>query len=910
MKRRLKLGLGVLLICLMLINGSSFAFAASIGENGGEVMTETEALQTEITETVPASEDEDKLWQTENCEIDEENSDSEESEMMVSQYEGNMIRTLDEPENTEETTPSDSEESGLADLEEVAVSAGWYCIYPAGSPNKCLDLKDYSDAEGAVIQICSAKKNLAQRFYIGETDEDGWYSIQNVASKKVLGVTAGESGESVLQWTDEETDGQKVKFYRNAEGYLIIGSKIGAGLVYSIDDESFATGALLQLAEYNDAITQKFLLSECAVPGEETLIEEGIYRLFPTAADGSAMDVKSGSTASGANVQLYESNGTGAQEWQITRVGSWYAITNVKSGCALDINGASEKAGSNVQQYTFNSSKAQLFRFYDAGDGHFYIMSKLGTVINCAGGVYENGINIQMDYWKGNRSQQWKLEPVIILSDSEMTIQDGYYKIKNADNSLLLAADGQNTVSGGNINVESENTSVLTQTYHIEKQSDGWYLIRNVRSSKYLTVTDGSKVSGTNLQQYNRTDEDAQKFKFYDAGNGQYYIKSKLQTVIEAVDGNAVMRTASAAVTQKWILSQVDLLPDSALINVAEGDYVLHSAINSQMVMDVKSGSKSSGANIQIYTDNGTNAQNFYISRTSDGWYTIQNNHSKLYLDVAGGSSYAGANLQQYTGNGTDAQKFRFYDAGDGKIVIQSKKGTVIDVYGGSSYAGANVQLYSYNGTGAQKWTLEASERLPMNQWVYQDGYKYYYGDNGKIVTDVSSIIGKQSAYLIKVNKSQNVVTVYAKDGSNGYIIPVKSMICSTGPSTPLGTFKVAYQWRWLQMVDDTWGQWITQFYGDYLFHSECYASKSADSLIVDEYNKLGTTCSHGCVRLKAGDSKWIYDNCSSSTTVVVYNSSDPGPFGKPSFSKLPSWHTWDPTDPNMYYKCQQRGCH
>ena len=71
MKRRLKLGLGVLLICLMLINGSSFAFAESIGENGGEVMTETEALQTEITETVPASEDEDKLWQTENCEIDE-----------------------------------------------------------------------------------------------------------------------------------------------------------------------------------------------------------------------------------------------------------------------------------------------------------------------------------------------------------------------------------------------------------------------------------------------------------------------------------------------------------------------------------------------------------------------------------------------------------------------------------------------------------------------------------------------------------------------------------------------------------------------------------------------------------------------------------------------------------------------
>src|SRR5699024_8157772 len=69
------------------------------------------------------------------------------------------------------------------------------------------------------------------------------------------------------------------------------------------------------------------------------------------------------------------------------------------------------------------------------------------------------------------------------------------------------------------------------------------------------------------------------------------------------------------------------------------------------------------------------------------------------------------------------------------------------------------------------------TKKTPTNEWVYEDGYKFYYGSNGKIKKDVSSIIGKQSSYVIKVNKKKNVVTVYAKDGSKGYIIPVKSMI-------------------------------------------------------------------------------------------------------------------------------------
>ena len=113
-------------------------------------------------------------------------------------------------------------------------------------------------------------------------------------------------------------------------------------------------------------------------------------------------------------------------------------------------------------------------------------------------------------------------------------------------------------------------------------------------------------------------------------------------------------------------------------------------------------------------------------------------------------------------------------------------------------------------------------------------------------------------------------------------------------------------------MMGPSWGQWETQITGDYLFHSVYYNSaNNNNTLSVSAYNNLGKQVSHGCIRLTAGDAKWIYDHCALETKVVIYSDrSTYGPLGRPTAYKLPSWHTWDPTDPNMYYKCQQRGCH
>ena len=171
--------------------------------------------------------------------------------------------------------------------------------------------------------------------------------------------------------------------------------------------------------------------------------------------------------------------------------------------------------------------------------------------------------------------------------------------------------------------------------------------------------------------------------------------------------------------------------------------------------------------------------------------------------------------------------------------------------------------------------------------WRYVKGYKLYYDKKGKLVKDVSKIIGKQSSYVIKVNKKKNCVTVYAKDGKRGYIIPVKAFTCSTGKATPITTAKTPSKYRWRALMGNTYGQWSTRIKGRILFHSVMYGRTKNNTLNVSAYNKLGTTASHGCIRMRAGDAKWIYDNCKRKTKVIIDNSSSPVPLGKPKVGKL-----------------------
>ena len=199
-------------------------------------------------------------------------------------------------------------------------------------------------------------------------------------------------------------------------------------------------------------------------------------------------------------------------------------------------------------------------------------------------------------------------------------------------------------------------------------------------------------------------------------------------------------------------------------------------------------------------------------------------------------------------------------------------------------------------------YKIGADGRREKTGWYYENGYKFYY-KNGVKQLDLDGILPRQSSYWIKVNRTTCSVTVYAKDGANGYIIPVKRFACSVGlPSTPTptGTYYTPAKYRWHTLMGPSYGQYCTRIVGGVLFHSVAGYNMTSYNIKARDYNKLGQPASHGCVRLTVRDAKWIYDNCPLNTKVTIYDSSNPGPLGKPATIKIPAGQNWDPTDPNI----------
>lgn len=187
-----------------------------------------------------------------------------------------------------------------------------------------------------------------------------------------------------------------------------------------------------------------------------------------------------------------------------------------------------------------------------------------------------------------------------------------------------------------------------------------------------------------------------------------------------------------------------------------------------------------------------------------------------------------------------------------------------------------------------------------QSQSIY-DGYSTCYLANTDVLNENLNNIYEKNPYFIKVNRSQNCVTVYTYDKNGEYTVPVRAMICSTGidKATVLGDdFYIYYKQEWNPLFNDVYGHYVSGFYGDYLFHSVPYEDASADTLETEEFNKLGDEASLGCVRMETADVKWIYDNCPENTPVTVYDDNNPGPLGKPKAIKITD-HTcgWDPTD-------------
>ena len=125
--------------------------------------------------------------------------------------------------------------------------------------------------------------------------------------------------------------------------------------------------------------------------------------------------------------------------------------------------------------------------------------------------------------------------------------------------------------------------------------------------------------------------------------------------------------------------------------------------------------------------------------------------------------------------------------------------------------------------------------------------------------------------YKLIVDVSDQKVYVGEWTGS-AYKGPIHTYTCATGKKetpTPLGTYqaggKTGNEWYYFKDFN-CYAKWAYHIVGGILFHSNTVSNtKSKPS-----NGGLGHRASHGCIRMRVEDVKWIYENCPEGTTVVI----------------------------------------
>ena len=142
--------------------------------------------------------------------------------------------------------------------------------------------------------------------------------------------------------------------------------------------------------------------------------------------------------------------------------------------------------------------------------------------------------------------------------------------------------------------------------------------------------------------------------------------------------------------------------PTSNLV-LSDGIYRLNTP--SGKSLDIAGGSTSDGAQVQIWSQNSTGAQNWQVTSTGSGFYTLMNPASGKFLDVNGAGMGNGTRVDIYSGNGSCAQKWAIVTSGDGYNLYSACSGRVLDVVGGTyNTDGTRVQIWDKNGGDAQRW--------------------------------------------------------------------------------------------------------------------------------------------------------------------------------------------------------------
>ena len=342
--------------------------------------------------------------------------------------------------------------------------------------------------------------------------------------------------------------------------------------------------------------------------------------------------------------------------------------------------------------------------------------------------------------------------------------------INSAQNSAAHGAEVYYPNTSGNKNLSS-NGQNLAKAIQSQLAALGLY----DRGIKIRNYTDGTTSSNPNSsdQDYYGVIRYAKEANITGLIVEHCFISNK-EEFDKYLGSNAKLQQLGIA-DAKGIVSALGLQAKNADIDtlaaenrnvLADGTYTISTLLNSNYVLDVKDGSTSNGANIQLYEANDTAAQQFKVSHDSQGYVTFTNVKSGRVLDLNGAIVKDAGNIQQYTSNGTRAQKWIVKQDGNGYVVMSAiNPNYILDLNGGSVRNGSNIQLHSVTGSNSQRWNITkyVSKDERINNLAAQN--KNTLADG---VYEINSV--KNSNYTLDVNSASTRnganVQLYLRNGT------------------------------------------------------------------------------------------------------------------------------------------------
>ena len=535
------------------------------------------SAQTDLPSGEPAGQDEDSQAAAAGSKAPEETSSGQQAATPSDagtdpQPSARTDQTKTSPEgmtDQPETSPEWATDQPEADAPPVAETG---VLTSALDGRLAIDKSGGATGKTSNAWLYTANGTAAQRVTIAWGD-DGLATL-TLSDGTALDVSGGKaySGANVWWYKANGTAAQKWRVVTNEDGSYTLHAALDEGLVLDVSGAQRASGANLQLYAKNGTAAQRFLMTAVVrADSDPTLDGKTFY--VTTAVDGSkALDIRGGSTANGAQLQVYSSNGTYAQAFRFERVASgYYVLRPHNSRKALDVDGGKATPGTRVQQWAYDASNPnQWWQVAGNPDGTYsFFAYTSGLALDLSGGSAVNGQKVWLYTSNGTKAQRWNLVLASGQDEEAMatSLQEGVYHLVSAASRegsltpLVVDVQSGSTRIGANVQLYSDN-STIAQRFQLVVNDDKTVTFRNIQTGHVLDLVGGSAWGGGNVQMYASNGTAAQRWVPYLNDDGSYSFRSVASGLaLDAASGssgaNVRVSPIYGSATQRFYLQAV-----------------------------------------------------------------------------------------------------------------------------------------------------------------------------------------------------------------------------------------------------------------------------------------------------------------------------------------------------------------